>query len=134
LPTNFEATVDIKLSSKSGADWQYGLCVSDTYTTTYTGTNQCFNYHNYNRCALGCRVNGSLSNYGAVNSVGTEEWYTFSIKVEGTSVTSKMMNGSTVVYTTTQTLSNIQSWKKIMLIIGGTATQIQMKNYKVKPL
>lgn len=135
LPTNFEASIDLKLTSKTGSDWQYGICASDIYTTTYSGTNQCFNYHNYNRCALGYRVNGSLTNYGQVSSVSIDTWYKFIIKVEGTSVTSKILKtDDTVVYTTTQTLSNIQSWKKVMLIIGGGATGMQMKNYKVKPL
>lgn len=59
LPTDYEISVDIFSHTKE-TDKQFGLCVSDEYTQTYSGTNQCFFYANYNRTTLGYRVNGSL--------------------------------------------------------------------------
>ena len=133
LPTDYEISVDMLALTKE-QDKQFGLCVSDTYTETYTGTNQCFLYANSNRMALGYRVSGSLTNYGESSSYNINTWYTFKIKVSGTTVTVQILNGSTVVQSWNGTLSNIQSWKKIMLITGGQSNTIYWKNLKIKPL
>ena len=133
LPTDYEISVDMLALTKE-QDKQFGLCISNTYTETYTGTNQCFLYANSNRMALGYRVSGSLTNYGESSSYNTNTWYTFKIKVIGTTVTVQILNGDTVVQSWNGTLSNIQSWKKIMLITGGQSNTIYWKNLKIKPL
>lgn len=133
LPTNYEISVDMLAIAKE-SDKQFGLCVSDQYTQTYSGTNQCFLYANSNGTALGYRVSGSLTKYGESSSYNTDIWYTFKITVNGTSVSSQVLNGATVVQSWSGTLSNIQSWKKIMIITGGQANTVYWKNLKVKAL
>ena len=133
LPTNYEISVDMLAIAKE-QDKQFGLCVSDQYTQTYSGTNQCFLYGNTNRMALGYRVNGSLTNYGESSSYNTNTWYTFKITVNGTSVTTQILNNGNVVQSWNGTLSNIQSWKKIMIITGGEANTVYWKNLKIKAL
>lgn len=135
LPTDFEASVDLLVTNKSTSDHQFGLCISPDYPETYSGTNQCFLYSNRNRFALGYRINGSLSNYGAYNSdFSTNTWYTFYIKVQGTTVTTTIKQGSNTIQSYTGTHSNIQSWKKLMLVIGGNSNNMYWKNLKVKAL
>lgn len=135
LPTDFEASVDLLVTNKSTSDHQFGLCISPDYPETYSGTNQCFLYSNRNRFALGYRINGSLSNYGAYNSdFSTNTWYTFYIKVQGTTVTTTIKQGSNTIQSYTGTHSNIQSWKKLMLVIGGNSNNMHWKNLKIKAL
>ena len=135
LPTDFEASVDLLVTSQSTTEHQFGLCIAPNYPETYSGTNQCLLYTNLNRFALGYRTNGSLSNYGAYNSgFNINTWYTFNIKVEGTTVTTSVKQGSTTIQSYTGTFSNIQSWKKLMLVIGGNSNNMYWKNLKVKSL
>ena len=135
LPTDFEASVDLLVTDKSTSDHQFGLCISPDYPETYSGTNQCFLYSNRNRFALGYRINGSLSNYGTYNSdFSTNTWYTFYIKVQGTTVTTTIKQGSNTIQSYTGTHSNIQSWKKLMLVIGGNSNNMYWKNLKIKAL
>lgn len=133
LPTNYEVSVDILTPIKE-TDKQFGLCISDEYTQTYTSANQCFLYANINRTALGYRVNGSLTNYGESSSYNANTWYTFKITVNGTSVSSQILNGDAVVQSWNGRLFNIQSWKKIMIITGGEANNIYWKNLQIKAL
>ena len=132
LPTNYEISIDIL--PPTGSNKESGLCIADDYVTTYINANQCFLYTSNNRIALGYRVNGNLTNYGATSQFNTDIWYTFTIKVEGTTVTSKVLNGNTVIHSWTGTLNNIQSWKKAMIVTGGDPNEMQWRNLKIKPL
>lgn len=135
LPTNFEISVDLNISGISNYI-QTGLCVSDAHITTYQGVNECSVLKNSNTCGLFYRVSGSLTNYSENTNLARDTWYKYLLKVEGTSVTAKIIriSDNTVMYNQTKTLSNIQSWKKWNLLLGYDKQTLSFKNLKIKAL
>lgn len=115
---------------------QTGIDVSDAHITTYIGVNECSVLKNNTNCGLFYRVNGSLTNYSENTNLATDTWYKLYLKVEGTSVTAKIIriSDNTVMYNQTKTLSNIQSWKKWNLLMGYNKQTLSFKNLKIKAL
>lgn len=135
LPTNFEISVDLNISGISNYI-QTGLCVSDAHITTYQGVNECSVLKNTAECGLFYRVSGSLTKYAENTNLARDTWYKYLLKVEGTSVTAKIIriSDNTVMYNQTKTLSNIQSWKKWNLLMGYDKQTLSFKNLKIKAL
>ena len=133
LPTNYEISLDIWASNVT--EIQSGICISDSHPQTYTGTNQGLLVYQGSAKGLLYRNNGSLTRYDNTPGISREAWYHFSMKVNGTSVTAviKDSNNSSV-YSVTQTLGNIQSWKKWNIQLGNNAHTIRWRNLKIKPL
>ena len=135
LPTDYEITVDL-LMTVHDTSVQNGFNISNTVLETYSNANEASIYKIGNSQGLYYRVNGSLTRYDVGTVISANVWHRFYMKVEGTTVVAKITNlsSSTVTLDKTQTLSNIQSWKKFNLSVGGQSSAMWFKNLKVKPL
>lgn len=133
LPSNYEISMDIWASNVQ--EIQSGICISDTHPQTYSGTNQAMIVYQGTAKGLMYRVNGSLTRYDNTPGISREAWYHFKMTVQGTSVTAVITDSNnSSVYSVTQTLGNIQSWKKWNIQLGNSSHTIHWKNLKVKPL
>ena len=133
LPSDYEISLDWKIPSMS-TGYQGGFNISDNHITTYSGTNELLIGGSNARTGGYYRVNGNVTHYNSNTALPTNTWLSLYLKVQGTSATFSVKNGSTTLYSNTQTLSNISSWKKFNIIFGGVAQTGHFKNLKIKPL
>lgn len=133
LPSDYEISLDWKIPSMS-TGYQGGFNISDAHITTYSGTNELLIGGSNARTGGYYRVNGNVTHYNSNTTLPTNTWLTLYLKVEGTSATFSVKNGSTTLYSNTQTLSAISNWKKFNIIFGGVAQTGHFKNLSIKPL
>ena len=134
LPTNFEISVMYKASTNMNRE-QTELIISSTHPTTNSGTTELGIIVSDARRGLFHRVNGSATWYTESSTLSNNTWYTFYLKVEGTSVTAKILDDSdNTIYTSTQTISAIQNYKKWSMINGANSRTLSFKNLKIKQL
>ena len=134
LPSNFEISVMYKASTNMNRE-QTELIISSTHPTTNSGTTELGIIVSDARRGLFHRVNGSATWYTESSTLSNNTWYTFYLKVEGTSVTAKILDDSdNTIYTSTQTISAIQNYKKWSMINGGNSRTLSFKNLKIKQL
>lgn len=132
LPGNYEISLDYKLTTTSAR--QGGFNISDAHITTYSGTNELLVGGSDARTGAYYRVNGSVTHYNNQTALPRNTYVSLYLKVEGTTATFSVKNGDTVLYSNTQTLSNISNWKKFNIIFGGVAQTGHFKNLKIKQL
>ena len=132
LPSEYEISLDYKITTTG--DHQGGFNISDNHITTYSGTNELLVGGSTARTGAYYRVNGSVTHYNNQTGLPRNTWITLYLKVQGTSATFTVKNGSTTLYSNTQTLSAISNWKKFNIVFGGVAQTGHFKNLKIKPL
>lgn len=132
LPSEYEISLDYKITTTG--DHQGGFNISDNHITTYSDTNELLVGGSPARTGAYYRVNGSVTHYNSNTALPRNTWISIYLKVQGTSATFTVKNGSTTLYSNTQTLSAISNWKKFNIIFGGVAQTGHFKNLKVKPL
>lgn len=133
LPSDYEISMDIWASNV--ADIQSGICISNAHPQTYSGTNQAMLVYQGQQKGLLYRVNGSLSRWDNTPAIARETWFTFTLRVQGTSVIAIITDtNNDEVYSTTQTLSSISSWHKWNIQLGNKAHYLHWKNFKIKAL
>ena len=133
LPSDFEMTVMCK-SNIMNED-QQGFTIASNHPQTYSGATELGIIWNSGRRGLFHRVNGSSTWYTDSGNLSNNTWYKFILKVDGTSVTATIKDSSdNTVYTSTQTISSAQSYKKWNLTVGGYSKTLSFKDLKIKPL
>ena len=133
LPSDFELSVMYN-SSKMNTE-QIEFIIASTHPTTYSGATELGIIVTDARRGLFHRLNGSLTWYTEASTLSNNTWYTFYLQVEGTTVTAKILDSEgDTVYTSTQTISNAQNYKKWSIINGGTSRTLSFKNLKIKSL
>lgn len=133
LPTDFEMSVMYKASNINREQTEF--IISSTHPTTYSGATELGIVVTDSRRGLFHRQSGSATWYTEGSTLSNNTWYTFYLKVEGTSVTAKILDSSdNTVYTSTQTISNAQNYKKWSIINGGNSRTLHWKELKIKTL
>ena len=132
LPGNYEISLDYKLITNGAR--QGGFNISDAHITTYSNTNELLVGGSDARTGAYYRINGSATHYNNQTALPRNTYVSLYLKVEGTTATFSVKNGDTVLYSNTQTLSNISNWKKFNIIFGGVAQTGHFKNLKIKQL
>ena len=133
LPTDFEMSVMYKASNINREQTEF--IISSTHPTTNSGATELGIIVSDARRGLFYRLNGSLTWYTEANTLSNNTWYTFYLKVEGTTVTGKILDeNNNTVYTSTQTISNAQNYKKWSIINGAYSRTLSFKNLKIKQL
>lgn len=133
LPSDFEISIQFK--SDSNYSDQVMLTVGTNHPITYSGTTECGILSTSQRKGLFVRNNGTGTFHTTNTGVAKDNWWTYYLKVESTSVTAKIIDSSNnEVYSQTQTISNIQSMKKWNFIVGAHSQTVQWKNLKIKAL
>ena len=133
LPTDFEMSVMYKASNINREQTEF--IISSTHPTTNSGATELGVIVSDARRGLFHRLNGSLTWYTEPITLSNNTWYTFYLKVEGTSVTAKIIDSNDdIVYNSTQTISQLQNYKKWSIINGGNKRTLQFKNLKIKQL
>ena len=134
LPSNFEMSVMYKASTNMNKE-QTEFIISSTHPTTYSGATELGIVVSDSRRGLFHRVSGSATWYTESSTLSNNTWYTFYLKVEGTTVTAKILDSSdNTVYTSTQTISAVQNYKKWSIINGGNSRTLHWKELKIKTL
>lgn len=133
LPTDFEMSVMYKASNMNREQTEF--IISSTHPTTYSGATELGIVVTDSRRGLFHRVSGSATWYTESSTLSNNTWYTFYLKVEGTTVTGKILDSSdNTVYTSTQTINNAQNYKKWSIINGGNSRTLHWKELKIKTL
>ena len=134
LPSDFEMSVMYKASTNMNRE-QTEFIIAQNHPQTYSGTTELGIIVTDARRGLFHRVNGSATWYTESSTLSNNTWYTFYLKIEGTTVTAKILDSSdNTVYTSTQTISNAQNYKKWSIINGGNSRTLHFKNLKIKTL
>ena len=133
LPSDFELSVMYN-SSKMNTE-QIEFIIAPNHPTTYSGATELGLLISNVRRGLFHRQSGSATWYTESSTLSNNVWYTFYLKVEGTSVTAKILDSNDdIVYNSTQTISQLQNYKKWSIINGGTSRTLSFKNLKIKQL
>ena len=133
LPSNFEMSVMYKASNMNREQTEF--IISSTHPTTNSGATELGVIVSDARRGLFYRLNGSLTWYTEANTLSNNTWYTFYLKVEGTTVTGKILDeNNNTVYTSTQTISAVQNYKKWSIINGANSRTLHWKELKIKTL
>ena len=133
LPQNFEMSVMYN-SSKMNTE-QIEFIIAPNHPQTYSGTTELGIIVTDARRGLFHRVNGSATWYTESSTLSNNVWYTFYLKIEETTVTAKILDeNNNTIYTSTQTISTAQNYKKWSMINGGNSRTLYFKNLKIKPL
>ena len=132
LPRNLEIEVDIKQTNNLNGQWgisftnSHGVSTSTKYATCggFAGTS--------NQKGIICNSPwGSQRTSGALS---LDTWYHFKITVNGTTVTFKLMNGDTVLFNDSLTVSFMSELTHLNVHQGQSANTVHFKNLKIKPL
>lgn len=133
LPTDFE--MSIEFNSNGAYAEQIMLTIGTNHPQSNTGTTELGLLCSSVRRGLFHRVNGSATWYTENKTLSANKWFKYYLKVEGTSVIGKIYDSdNNLLYTTTQTISVAQNYKKWNLIIGGASQTLKWKNLKIKAL
>ena len=133
LPSDFEMSVMYKASNMNSELIEF--IIASTHPTTYNGATELGLVVTDARRGLFHRVSGSATWYTESSTLSNDAWYTFYLKVEGTTVTGTILDSNDdIVYTSTQTISAVQNYKKWSIINGGNSRTLFFKNLKIKPL
>ncbi len=132
LPADFEISVDISCSNIV----QYGISIASNHPQTYQNTTEFGILANARRETIFSRLNGSGTFKNDYNyNLSTNDYYTFKIKVEGTTLTGTITDSNNVVkYTNSMEVSYAQSHKKWSIIVGENENTVSFKNLRIKAL
>lgn len=133
LPSDYEISVDVNCTNV--ADGQTMLTVSPNHPSTYSGASEIGIVSTSVRYGLFKRISGAFTSYATSGSLSNNAWYKFIVKVEGTSVTGKILNSQgTEIHSSTQTISEVTGYNKWNIVCGYLANTLKFKNLKIKPL
>ena len=131
LPSNFEISVDVNTTSIL----QDMLTIGNNHPSTYTGATECGIVSTSIRYGLFKRLSGTGTFYTTSGRLSANTWYKFIVQVNGTSVTGKVLNNQgTELHSATETISDVQSWKKWNIIPADASHTLKWKNLKIKAL
>ena len=135
LSTNYELSCDIKFLDIQG-ELQTGIEIASNHPQTYINGNECILFQGLSKKGLLLKVNGNNTDYRTNGNLSANKYYKFIIQVNGINVTANIIDitDDSTVYTTTQTISQLSTWKKWNIIVGGIAQTIHFKNLKIKEL
>ena len=134
LPSKYEISVEVNGTFNVNSH-QDMLTVGPNHPTTYSGTSEVGIVSTGARIGLFKRLNGSGTFYTTSSNLSPNNWYKFILKVDGTSVTAKILNSQgTELHNATQTISEVVNYSKWNLICGDTTYTLKWKNLKIKPL
>ena len=131
LPSDYEISVDISTDTIS----QEMLNIVSSPVQTYQGVSEFGVLSTAVRYGLFKRVSGTGTFYTTNGSLNANEFYTFKVRVNGTSVTGTITDSNGVQkHTNTQSISQASDFHKFTIVNGGKAHTVKFKNVKVKPL
>lgn len=133
LPTNYEIRVDFKWNTSNA--YQTMISIASSHPQTYQSTTEFGLISVIPRDCLFERNNGSANFASSTKAIGLNEWYTFILQVQGTSVFGKIVDSNdNVLYNQTRVYSMAQNHKKWSIICGQQGHTLEWKNLKIKPL
>ena len=132
LPTDFEISVDIRITTLR----QIGISIASNHPQTYQGTTEYGILITDRRETIFSRLNGSgtFKNDNNLN-LSANTYYTFKVKVEGTTLTGTITDSNNVVkYSNSMEVSFAQSHKKWNIIVAENVNTLSFKNLRIKAL